>query len=156
MIGQLSTVIVKCFLKCSVRFLSEVFKFSIFICTAFQSVLSACFSLVLTNISSVSLIILLSQVLYNIKVRLQAAGKWIYSSARCIFIYCTQSCCPQFREYKQVTRHCTRGKGLACTGLESLKIKVRFPQCSYSTALSNETNYHQVLKSDHISPADCT
>lgn len=57
---------------------------------------------------------------------------------------------------RQVSRHCIRGRGLACPRLESPAIKARFPQCPYSTAHSNETNYHQVLKSDHISPADCT
>lgn len=90
------------------------------------------------------------------KIRLLAAGERNYSHARCIFIHCTQSCCLQFRQYKQVTRHSTKGQGLACPWLESLTIKVRFPQCPYSTAHSNETNYHQVLKSDHISPADCS
>lgn len=155
MIEQLSTVIVKCFLLFCGGFIRGFHIQHLYLYCL--SVSTKCLPLTSPNKylfckfdhPAVTSII-------QYKIRLLAAGKWITSHARCIFIHCTQSCCLQFREYKQVAMHSTKGQGLACPRLESLTIKVRFSQRPHSSAHSNETNYHQVLKSDHISPADCS
>lgn len=154
MIWQLSTVIVKCFLLFCGAFIRG---FQI------QHLYLYCLSV------STKCLLLASPNKYlfwkfdhpsvtsttQYKIRLLAGGKWIQSHAICIFIHCTQSCCFQFREYKQGTRHCTKGRGLACPRLESLASKRGFPSAPTAQHIPMKQitiKYLRVI----TSPADCS